>query len=216
MKIDLKKLMTPDHQDEPVSPEEYATRRREFCQHMVKNGYKRLNPALFDALGDYVARKPCRGLALLGIKGIGKTCGLYFLHDHCEINIVNAEELSRAYSKGGHNELTPLAYPCYLGIHPEQPLDLIIDEVGREPNPSNYFGSPLNVMEQVFKERYTLWKLYGARTIFASNFPLESDNPGIVTLEQLYGDYIAARIKEMCEGPVLTGKDLRDPKNRMM
>lgn len=180
-----------------------------FQSNLAKMGYHRHNPAVYDAIVNYFCRESHRGFALLGEKGIGKTMGLYCAAAHFQINFVTASELAAAYANNGNTELAALAYSHKIGHSWDIAADLIIDEIGVEPCPVFHFGSPLNVIEEVVRCRYSHWQRHGSRTIFSGNLPLRSNKPGIATIETMYGDYIADRIQEMCEIPAIPGKNLR-------
>lgn len=76
------------------------------------------------------------------------------------------------------------------------------DELGREPIPGVYYGQKLNVMQHIIHVRYSLWQLAKLRTFVTTNMDAEE-------VENLYGDYIRDRRKEMFNIIPLTGESRR-------
>lgn len=211
MEINLETLLRRKHENRAVSPEAREIQKGRIMAFLNQAEFEWINEEFCDMMLDYFSDDRAKGLALLGQKGIGKSFALESYAIALGIKFVTAAELSKAYASGGYSSLDELAYPNRLG-NENQPFDLVIDEVGSEPNPASYFGSPLNVIEEVFRKRYILWERYGARTHFSANLPLLSSSPGVMTIERLYGDYIADRVKQMCEIPPCRGRNLRELK----
>ena len=86
--------------------------------------------------------------------------------------------------------------------YPKGPVRMCFDELGREPIPGNHFGQKLNVMQHLLHVRYSLWQTEGLKTFVTTNL-------GADEVEELYGDYIRDRRKEMFNIVVVTGKSRR-------
>ncbi|MCP3968516.1 MAG: hypothetical protein GY750_05115 [Lentisphaerae bacterium] len=212
--IDLKQLQKRNHQSRKIEPEYLRKSTARFKALLAQVGYERRNPELHDALCRYAGmlstKATVKGLALLGALGIGKSWGTEALAHFTRTKFVTASELVTAYEQGGVSELLEVAIPLKLGFESD-PEDLIIDEVGREPQSATHYGTKLNVIEEVLRRRYIQWERHGARTIITSNAflrrdPRQLDKPSI---ESLYGDDIADRVQQMCNIPQIGGCDLR-------
>ena len=79
-------------------------------------------------------------------------------------------------------------------------MNLIIDEVGREPIPASNYGTKMNVLQFLLQLRYDNRR--SSITHITTNNTPES-------LEPLYGDYVADRCKEMFNFIEFNGESLR-------
>ncbi len=79
-------------------------------------------------------------------------------------------------------------------------INLIIDELGREPRPAKYFGTELNVIQFVLQLRYDHRR--NSFTHITTNLKLED-------IAQKYGVYIADRCLEMFNFIEFKGASLR-------
>ena len=79
-------------------------------------------------------------------------------------------------------------------------INLIIDELGREPRPAKYFGTELNVIQFVLQLRYDHRR--NSFTHITTNLKLED-------IAQKYGAYIADRCLEMFNFIEFKGASLR-------
>ena len=79
-------------------------------------------------------------------------------------------------------------------------INLIIDELGREPRPAKYFGTELNVIQFVLQLRYDHRR--DSVTHITTNLKLED-------IAQKYGAYIADRCLEMFNFIEFKGASLR-------
>lgn len=78
---------------------------------------------------------------------------------------------------------------------------MAIDEIGREEK-AKYFGNGLSVIGYILHERYSIWQSKGITTIVTTN--LDSDE-----IEDMYGEIIRDRCKEMFNHIVLDGDSRR-------
>lgn len=83
-----------------------------------------------------------------------------------------------------------------------KPSMMCFDELGREPMPATYFGQKINVMQYILHVRYSLWQTTKLRTFVTTN--LDS-----LAVEELYGDFIRDRRKEMFNIVTIAGKSRR-------
>lgn len=83
-------------------------------------------------------------------------------------------------------------------------INLIIDELGREPRPAKYFGTELNVIQFVLQLRYDHRR--DSVTHITTNLKPED-------IAQYYGAYIADRCWEMFNFIEFQGASLRSKKN---
>lgn len=108
--------------------------------------------------------------------------------------IINCTTASNRYS---HDGMEGLEYFTYNNGNPHT---IGFDELGREPNPSKYYGTEMNVMQYIFQSRYEL--RHECRTHVTTNMELKG-------ITALYGTYIADRVKEMFNIVEVSGKSFR-------
>ena len=103
----------------------------------------------------------------------------------------SASELANIYAEGGQSALTRFYdWEC----------NLCIDELGREPNPANNFGTKLDVVQFLLQMRYDNKRT--SVTHITTNLTLKQMN-------SIYGDYVADRCVEMFNFIEFIGKSLR-------
>lgn len=78
--------------------------------------------------------------------------------------------------------------------------DFGFDELGKEPNPGNHFGTKMDVMQYIIQIRYDFRR--HCKTYVTTNL-----YPDQIT--GVYGNYIADRVKEMFNVVHITGESLR-------
>lgn len=91
-------------------------------------------------------------------------------------------------------------------------MDLYIDDIGVGNSIFNKYGNTTNIVSEIILERYDLFVSEGFKTHISSNNPTSLDKskyPNIITLEDMYGDRVIDRLKEMCEIIVWKGESLR-------
>lgn len=108
--------------------------------------------------------------------------------------IESSSTVAAKYSMKGSETLN--AYTHNNGA----PSTIAFDELGREPMPTKYFGTELNVMQYVFQCRYEF-----------RNEVLTHVTTNLTTAEvqKNYGSYIADRINEMFNVIELKGSSRR-------
>lgn len=153
------------------------------------------------ALYDYVWHKdgrldPRKGLFLWGpigtgkstlIKGLQKYLGkinkyCYGYDANIGFRFLSAVEIALMYAKSGLDGIVSLT-------ERERMSNLAIDELGKEPTDSKYFGTSINVMQTILQLRYE------ARNQFITHVTTNLD-PNF-DLPEKYSAYIADRVKEM-------------------
>ena len=81
-------------------------------------------------------------------------------------------------------------------------VDMAFDELGREAIPAAYYGTKINVMEQLIQTRYMLYTQERAQSHFTTNCTAND-------IERIYGDFIRDRLREMCNTVIINGASLR-------
>lgn len=145
---------------------------------------------------------PIKGLWIEGPVGTGKSTLMYvfckfmqYLNEGFRVYICS--QITTEYSL--HGELD-----TYLDNRFGRygPMPMCFDELGREPISSKHFGSELNVMQHILHIRYSYWQSIGLKTYITTNLFAED-------IENMYGDYIRDRRKEMFNIIVLDGTSRR-------
>lgn len=132
-----------------------------------------------------------KGIWLDGPVGTGKSTLMQvfsaFMRDQQKgFKVFSCAAVARCYAIDGNLDFFMDNREGYL----REPVDICFDELGREPIPANYYGTKQNVMQVILYTRYELWKTKGIKTYVTTN----SDSEDV---EQLYGDFIRDRRREM-------------------
>lgn len=161
-----------------------------------------MNRNILSALYEYVWRKSkvldsSKGLLLWGPLGVGKSVLLRGLQRYYgKINryrfgsnnkslgfkFVSAIEIALTYAEKGMSGIAQYT-------DRECMCSLAIDELGREPTDSKHFGTGINVVQTILQLRYEV------RREFITHATTNLD-PN-THFSNIYGDYIADRVKEM-------------------
>lgn len=88
-------------------------------------------------------------------------------------------------------------------------MDLYIDEIGASLN-SNHYGNNVNIISEIISERNELFVMSEFKTHFSSNVPPFSNDAGVKTLSNIYGERCYDRLAEMCELISWNSKSLRN------
>ncbi len=149
-----------------------------------------------------------KGLFLYGSIGMGKTLLLRVLRKYL-IGLSNRhhEEYKSDYRLGTYwKSASQLAamFACKGIVALEDYLEpescLFIDEVGREPNPVNNFGTKMDVIQFLLQTRYEDRR---------SNVTHITTNLSLKEFTKIYGDYVADRCLEMFNFIPFEGESLR-------
>lgn len=137
-----------------------------------------------------------KGLLLLGPVGCGKTAIMQLFAPQ-RFQLIATRDIVRKFIKDGNPVLEQYGAQSFrkkhLGygsvIQYDQPITWCFDDLGVEPN-TKIYGNSCNVMAEILLDRYDQFLRYGMLTHMTTN--LNAD-----TLEQLYGDRVRSRLREM-------------------
>lgn len=169
---------------------EYLTR----CEGKPFEVYNR---ALLNGLFLYFTGSPDspydlrKGLWLDGSIGTGKTTLMNVFREFLitfrrGFLISTAAEIANAYGVSGNLDTYLNNANGYSG----KPVEICIDELGREQIPAMHFGNKLNVLQHILHQRYGLWQSRGVITHVTTNL-----TPGNV--KSKYEDFIFDRCRQM-------------------
>lgn len=108
--------------------------------------------------------------------------------------IESASYVANSFSMKGKDALELYTY------NSGNPRTICFDELGREPCPTKYFGTEMNVMQYIFQCRYEL--RHEALTHVTTNLNAKE-------IQCRYGAYIADRINEMFNVIEINGSSRR-------
>lgn len=150
-----------------------------------------------------------KGLFLYGSIGMGKTLMLRVLRQYLtDLRSRHPEEYKSDYRLGTYwKSASQLAvmFACKGIVALEEYLEpescLYIDEVGREPNPVNNFGTKMEVIQFLLQTRYENRRT--SVTHITTNLSLRE-------FSEMYGEYVADRCVEMFNFIKFEGDSLRE------
>lgn len=157
--------------------------------------------------------KPNKGLLLNGSLGMGKTTLMrvmqqLLLYTPRQFKWVTGKELIKMQDLATNAEILEVygkALKC----------DLYIDDIGIGQVDKNRFGNWSNIISEILFERYDLFILEGFKTHLSCNLPTSFTekerelNPGVATIEDMYGDRVLDRIREITNLLSWQGTSLR-------
>lgn len=130
-----------------------------------------------------------KGLLLYGPNGTGKTTAMApYLQGKWNGSAIDFAAVIAANGRD---------YISKYSMH-----DMVIDDLGREPQTVKSFGDDISAMHDLIHFRYQVFQKMGYKTHISTNLDFKE-------LEERYGVAIADRIKEMCEVIVFSGESLR-------
>lgn len=148
-----------------------------------------------------------KGLLLHGPLGVGKSLTLMALRKYMvdvydrvpamrgdyrlKAWLATASELANAYAADGQPALMPYA---------AADVNLVVDELGREPRPAKYYGTEMNVLQFLLQLRYD--HRHTSVTHATTNMELSQ-------LAARYGDFVADRAIEMFNFVEVSGTSKR-------
>lgn len=165
------------------------------------------NLFIYVALADYFTGNdpelldPTKGIFISGKVGCGKTMAMFIAKKLCEAS----------RNGNGFQIITANKYITYHGLSrydenenviSDNTKNLMIDDIGSEPQKVVSFGTELKLIPTLIETRYNLWIEKGNLTHFTSNYPLEA-------LQDLYGKRTVSRLREMCNIVKYEGEDRR-------
>lgn len=200
--------------DNPVPPEQRPKLFKDCCSMICPSfAIDETNKRLMNDIFCYVEKRsgrfdPNKGIWLWGSIGTGKSTIIQIIKTYDTLSsglsvggypvggfrIESSSTVAAKYSMKGSETLN--AYTHNNGA----PSTIAFDELGREPMPTKYFGTELNVMQYVFQCRYEF-----------RNEVLTHVTTNLTTAEvqKNYGSYIADRINEMFNVIELKGSSRR-------
>lgn len=151
-----------------------------------------------------------KGILLIGQIGVGKTAMMKIMQKLFK-------ESARCFKWLTCNDLiemmehyTVSEIKSYYGK--DLKMDLYIDDVGMGNATYSKFGNTTNIISEILLERYDLFVKEKFKTHISSNRPTALDKtkyPDIITLEDMFGQRVVDRLREMCEVIVWKGESLR-------
>lgn len=148
-----------------------------------------------------------KGVFLLGNTGTGKSLRLQWAAKAFDIPIWTASDLVMEMQNIKHpndmRELLLCNWPHYSEV-PRHYNDMIIDDLGLEPDGQNIYGTQRYLMEDAIIKRYEVFADPGKRwvTHFTCNLTKEA-------IRARYGERVWSRLNEMVTFVSLVGKDRR-------
>ena len=111
---------------------------------------------------------------------------------------MTARDVTRQFLQEGYPVLNRYGAGSYRTKHfghgpilqYNQPLTYCFDDIGMEPDAKRY-GNDCNVMSEVLLDRYDQFVRRGMTTHLTTNLNASA-------LEELYGDRVRSRLREMC------------------
>ena len=144
-----------------------------------------------------------KGLFLLGGTGTGKSKRMKWAACAFDIQFVDStilcNLLMEAESEAERSDVLCCTPPRWSEVPPHY-NDLIIDDLGTEPDGQKVYGTNRDVMVDAILRRYEIFPRW--KTHFTSN--LSKDD-----IRNRYGERVWSRLNEMCVFVTITGKDRR-------
>lgn len=144
-----------------------------------------------------------KGLFLCGSTGTGKTVRMRWAAEAFDIRFITARKLCAflmdAKSEGERDEALN-AIPPRWSDYPMHYGDLIVDDLGAEPDGQVIYGTQVSVMVDAILRRYELFPRW--KTHFTSNLTEQQ-------IRERYGERVWSRLNEMVVFVTLAGKDWR-------
>ena len=182
----------------PTIPEELLTKtRRDIARRLKAEGLEINPPEVFRDVCTHAAalglstfggyQRPRKGFILFGSVGCGKTTLVKRAFKNTRIPFLSA---IRVIQDG-------IEYSDSFAVDRRElsRRDLILDDLGAEPQGAHRFGNPINLAEWL-TWRYDVFQRFGSLTFITTN--LENGE----AIAGLYGERIFSRIQEMTE-PIL-------------
>lgn len=145
-----------------------------------------------------------KGFLIMGNFGTGKSILMRAISEFKRaikqptFRFVTASEACQHYKLTGSIDLYTYNDEGIQG----KPVTCCFDELGREPEKVDNYGTKMDVMSQILQDRYTLWQSKGLITHYITNM-------SIAEIKQRYGEFIVERLLEQCNLVVFDGKSRR-------
>jgi DNA replication protein DnaC len=137
-----------------------------------------------------------KGLWLAGPKGVGKThlLSFFFQNQHQSYVMHSCRAIEDRWHNNEPNVIDFFTHPILASVNGDpfghSTLGVCFDDLGTESIPSKRFGEEKNVMAEIILGRYEN-NIHFTMQHFATNLTPTD-------LEDLYGDRVRDRLKEMC------------------
>ncbi len=180
---------------------------------LQRHGYDARQAANFDVLTYWMHKRRDgemnQGLCLIGNPGVGKSLGLDLATRYMgSVRRLDAMEIGSRYAENQDKALSIGRGSWGSGWH----MDLVIDDLGDEPEVGFLNGVKRNYMSDLIRLRHHLWSdpaMWGDRGPCLTHF---TTNHSLKALTERYGAATLSRLREMCRVEFLTGPDRRlDP-----
>lgn len=146
-----------------------------------------------------------KGLLIIGAVGTGKTTAMRMFSRIGRYRVVSTRHIVREFNIDGMTVLNRYGQEAFYneGVPLEKiPIKLCFDDIGLEDVDSKLFGNRANVLAEILFDRYDCFIYDGMITHATTNLSISK-------LEQIYGDKIRDRMKEMMNLIVCEGQSLR-------
>jgi DNA replication protein DnaC len=182
----------------------------DISDELIKSIYKQGYENFVNNLAPEIREK---GIALVGSIGVGKSTLMrvlqtLFLETRSKFMWVNAIEFTDMIRERGIDSASEIKDMYGKNLK----RDVYFDDLGMGSIDFKKYGNAINIVAEILLERYELFISSGIRTHFSSNLPLKVNKenyPGVITLQDLYGDRIIDRLTEMCTKIAWKGTSLR-------
>lgn len=174
-------------------------------EDLIRDGIDLVPPNLAEIFGKVHTGESMsgKGVCFCGTTGTGKTLRMRWISNAFDIPMVGAVELCdclmRAETLVEKNDLLRCSAPRW-SVYPRHWNDLIIDDLGTEPDEQKTYGTKRYLMVDALERRYEVFPRW--KTHITTNLRLPD-------LKDRYGDRVFSRLNEMCCFITLAGKDRR-------
>jgi len=161
----------------------------------------------FNGKGDLDLKK---GILLSGSIGSGKTTAMRLFEKATKrFRIISTRHIVRDTQINGFETIDKYGRSSFGTVytpegegHPNKPISYCFDDLGLEDVNTKFYGNASNPIAEILLDRYECQIKYGMKTFATTNISIEN-------LEQIYGDRLRDRFKEMFNLLYMKGKSLR-------
>lgn len=159
----------------------------------------------------YFNSSATKGILLRGGIGAGKSILMKIFQKYTGLitrlngfKMVHVRDVILAYNTEGYKGLNQFMLPEIVenGTITKRAIRLCVDDIGTEENSYKFFGSQVNLIEELIYGRYDIWTSRGVVLHIATNLTPQK-------MKEMYGDRAYSRLVEMMNDIVLSGNDRR-------